>query len=59
MTYDSLVITISFNESSYSVGEEIGILLLKLVLSNPSSTDITVIVFDIVDSATSKYYLYT
>ena len=37
-----LVVTISFNQSTYSVDEDDGPAQPVLVLSNPSSTDISV-----------------
>ena len=40
------VATVSFNESAYSVNENEGPVQLVLVLSNPSSTDVTVEVTD-------------
>ena len=45
---------ISFNESTYSVNEDNGSIQPILVLSNPSSTDITVQVIDYNDTATSE-----
>jgi len=39
-------ITINFNESTYIVGEDEGPAQPVLVLNNPSSTDITVVVTD-------------
>ena len=40
------VATVSFNESAYSVNENEGPVQPVLVLSNPSSTDVTVEVTD-------------
>ena len=40
----SLDITITFNQSTYSVNEDDGPAQPVLVLSNPSSTDITITV---------------
>ena len=37
-----LVATVSFNQSSYSVSEKDGQVQVMLVLSNPSSTDISI-----------------
>ena len=39
-------ITVSFNQSSYIVNEDEGPAQPVLVLSNPSSTDITVVITD-------------
>jgi len=44
--YHLIVATVSFEQSSYKVNEYDGIVELVLVLSNPSSTDITVKVID-------------
>ena len=46
------VATISFNQSAYSVNENEGPVQPVLVLSNPSSTDVTVQVKDGEDNAT-------
>ena len=43
----------------YSVDEDDGPAQPVLVLSNPSSTDITVQVFDISVTAAGKFYNYT
>ena len=51
-------ITVSFNESSYSVAEE-GAVVITVVLSNPSSTDITVKLITTDDSAVGEYNLAT
>ena len=48
-------ITVSFNESSYSVSEDSGLVQPILVLSNPSSTDITIHIRDKQDTAKSKF----
>ena len=53
----NLVVTISFNQSTYSVDEDDGPAQPVLVLSNPSSTDITVQVFDNDATATSECFL--
>ena len=45
----------SFSQSTYSIGEEDGLVQPQVVLSNPSSTDITVQVTDTGISATGKY----
>ena len=53
MIYIYLVVaTISFNKSAYSVNENEGPVQLALVLSNPSSTDVTVQITDERGSAT-------
>ena len=48
-------ITISFNQSVYSVNEHNGPAQAVLVLSNPSSTDITVTVSNTGGSATGEW----
>ena len=52
--YLFVAITISFNESTYNVDESAELLQSVLVLSNPSSTNITVEVFSIDGSATGQ-----
>ena len=47
-----------FNQSTYSVNEDDGPAQPVLVLSNPSSTDITVQVSTTNGSATGKYVNY-
>jgi len=46
--------TVTFNQSTYNVDEDDGPLQPVLVLSNPSSTDITISVFSTDGSATGK-----
>ena len=46
--------TVSFSQSTYSFNEDAGPAQLGLVLSNPSSTDITVQVRDNQNTATSE-----
>ena len=53
--YNLTAITISFNESSYSVNEAVVNVHPVLVLSNPSSTNITVRVLSTADSATGEH----
>ena len=53
--YDLTAISISFNQSSYSVNETVGSLQALLVLSNPSSANMTVIVLSDDDTANGKY----
>ena len=48
-------ITVMFNQTTYSVNENAGPAQPVLVLSNPSSTDITVQVFNTDGSATGEY----
>ena len=48
------VSTVTFNQSTYNVDEDDGPAQLVLVLSNPSSTDITISVFSTDGSATGK-----
>ena len=47
-------ITVSFSQSTYTVGEDDGVVQPVLVLSNPSSTDITVQVISTDNTATGK-----
>ena len=47
--------TVSFSTATYRVGEDDGAVQSQLVLSNPSSTDITIQVSDTAVNATSKY----
>jgi len=49
-----IAITVTFSQSTYSVDEDNGPAQPVLVLSNPSSTDITVQVRDTPNTATSK-----
>ena len=51
----SLAITVTFNQTTYSVDEDAGPAQPGLVLSNPSSTDITVEVATGGGSATGEY----
>ena len=44
--------TVGFNQSEYSVDEDDGLAIVVLILSNPLSTDITVLVEDTNGSAT-------
>ena len=53
----NLVVTIRFSQSTYNVDEDDGPAQPVLVLSNPSSTDITVQVFDNDVSATSECFI--
>ena len=48
--------TVYFNQSTYNVDEDDGPAQPVLVLSNPSSTDITISVFSTDGSATGKNY---
>ena len=50
-----LAIMVSFEQSMYSVNENAGPVQLVLVLSNPSSTDITVQVTTTDGSSTGEY----
>ena len=47
-------ISVFFNATTYDVSENAGTVTLALVLTNPSSTDITVQVTDNEGTATSK-----
>ena len=49
-----LVITLSFNQSKYTINENGGPLKPVLVLSNPSSFDITVYIMNNDNTATGK-----
>ena len=48
-------IMVSFSQSTYSVSEDGGLFQIGLVLSNPSSADITVHVTNTDGSATGEY----
>ena len=48
-------VTVMFNQSMYSVNEDAGPAQPVLVISNPSSTDITVQVTNTDGSATGEY----
>ena len=50
-----LALTVTFNQTTYSVDEDDGPAQPELVLSNPSSTDITVQVTSSDGSATGEY----
>ena len=54
-----VTISVSFNATTYGVSEDTGSLQPVLVLSNPSSTDITIQVTDNEDTATSTYVSHT
>ena len=49
-----LAITVMFSKTTYSVDENAGLAKSALVLSNPSSTDTTVEVFNTNGSATGE-----
>jgi len=51
----STSILLKFDQSTYSADEDDGLVQATLVLSNPSSTDITVQVIDTADTATGEY----
>ena len=53
--YHLLAITVMFTETTYSVNEGDGSAQIGLVLSNPSSTDTTVQVFNTDGSTTGEY----
>ena len=53
-----IVPTVNFNQSTYNADEDDGPAQPVLVLSNPSSTDITVNVFSTDGSATGKDYTF-
>ena len=48
----STITTVFFNQSAYNIEENIGVIQLVLVLSNPLLTDITIQVTDYADTAT-------
>ena len=50
-------ISISFNQSTYNINEDIGTVKLVLVLSNPSSTNTSVEIIESQGTATSKHIL--
>ena len=50
-----LVTSVNFSQSAYTVNEKDGMIQFTLLLSNPSSTDITVEVSSIDESATGEY----
>ena len=50
-----LVTSVKFSQLAYSVGENNGMVQILLVLSNPSSTDITVQVSNTDGSASGEY----
>ena len=52
----SIVVTISFEQSAYSINESHGSLTAVLLLSNPSSFDITVQVTDTNNTATGELH---
>ena len=54
MTYHHIGITVSFNQSEYSVFENVTVVQPVLILSNPSSTNISVQVTDNGDTAFGK-----
>ncbi|XP_065895682.1 sodium/calcium exchanger 1-like [Dysidea avara] len=47
--------TITFNQSTYTINEDDGLVTIVLILSNPSTTDITVQVLTTDGSATGEY----
>ena len=53
--YASLVATVKFSKTMYSVNRNAGPAQIRLVLSNPLSTDIIAEVFDVDGSATGEY----
>ena len=53
--YNVAAITVFFNQSSYNVVESDGSVQLVLVLSNSSSTDITINIFNNNGSAFGEY----
>ena len=53
-----LVTSVKFSQSTYSVNENSGVVQPVLVLSNPSSTDITVEVTSTDGSATGELILF-
>ena len=51
-----IAVIIMFDQSTYSVNEDDGSVLIVLVLSKPSLTDITVDMFNTDETATGEYY---
>ena len=51
----TIAITVTFNQSTYSVDEDNGLVQPVLILSNPSSTDITVQVITDDNTATGEW----
>ena len=49
-----VAISVFFNATTYAISENAGPLTPVLVLTNPSSTDVTIQVTDSEDTATSK-----
>ena len=52
------MLNVRFEQSTYSVNEDAGPAQPLLVLSSPSSTDITVEVVDTSSSANSEYHIH-
>ena len=50
----NIAVAIFFNKLTYIVNEDIGSVEVTLVLSNPSSTDITLQIIDTGDTATGE-----
>ena len=55
MLFIPIAITVSFNQSVYSASETDGTAQLVIILSNPSSVDITVEVFSTSITAWGEY----
>ena len=53
--YCHVDVTVMLSQSSYSVHESAGVVKPVLVLSNPSSVDITIQVNDVQGGATGEY----
>jgi len=51
-----LVTTVSFDQSAYSFNENVGLVQIALVLSNPSSDDITIQVKSSDNTAQGHYH---
>ena len=51
----SLDVIVTFSQSTYSVNEDAGTAQIVLILSNSSSTDITVVVYNINGKAFGEY----
>ena len=56
-TIASAAIPAYFNESIFILGEADGEAVVSIVLSNPSSTDLTVVVLSISGTACGEYYV--
>ena len=56
-SYCIVAVSVIFEDSSYIATEKRKVIRLRLILSNPSSTNITVTILSIDDTATGMYSL--